>query len=146
MVRQPLVAISKDVMGLACKTLHEYRQWIFGVGTGGISLFGDIPIFAALYRRMREVGVSSNVKRSLLFSDSGFARMSTKPRRHAEQRTITDDCRLSFFRAFGISPDLQFEIEHQLSITPFDSVIEDPGVGLSFALPLADHLGNEHFN
>lgn len=141
MVRCPQKAISKDVMGLACSTELEYRQWIHAVGIGGLSLFGDMPCFGALYSRMRECGVASDVKRSLLMADSGFTRMSTKPRCHQRENTVMDSCRISFWLAFGICPDVQLEFEGLCGEMDFAGVVEDPGVGLAFCPPLDDHLG-----
>jgi hypothetical protein len=142
MVRNPLVALSKDVMGLACSNTEEYQQWIHAVGTGGLSLFGDMPCFGALYARMRLCGKPSRVARSLLLSDSGFMRMSTKPRTHTRDNVVRDSCRISFYRAFGICPDVQLGFEALCRVMSFDQVTLDPGVGLSYAPPLADHLGN----
>lgn len=143
MVRNPQVALSKDVMGLACSTAEEYQRWIHAVGLGGLSLFGDMPCFGALYQRMRECGRPSRVAKSLLLSDSGFMRMSTKPRTHSDRpRVVADECRLSFYRAFGICPDVQIGFEELCSTMAFDTLESDPGVGLQFAPPLDDHLGN----
>lgn len=142
MCRIPQVAVSKDVMGLACKNIVEYRRWIHAVGTGGFSLYGDMPIYGALYTRLREQGVQSKIGKSLLYSDSGFARMSLKPRRHVS-RCVTDTCRLSFWRAFGIPPDLQLEVEQACANANFSStVVDDPGVGDRLAIITTDHLGN----
>jgi len=142
MCRIPQTAVSKDVMGLACSTVREYQQWSYGVGMGGLSLYGDFPLFGALYRRMVETGVPSGIRGSLLLADSGFTRMSMRPRRHAQRTTVDDECRLSFYRAFGITPDVQLEFEHYVSKLDFSVVVQDPGVGLEFAPPLTDHLGN----
>lgn len=141
MVRCPQKALSKDVMGLACATTDEYRQWIHAVGKGGLSLFGDMPCYGALYRRMVEEGLASRVNKSLLLSDSGFMRMSTKPRCHDRVAAVEDSCRLSYYRAFGICPDVQLAFEELCSKLDFSTVVSDPGVRLAFAPPLTDHLG-----
>jgi len=140
MVRNPQVALSKDVMGLACSSSEEYLKWIHAVGTGGLALFGDMPCYGAIYRRMRKCGKASNVSRSLLLSDSGFMRMSSKPRTHLRDG-VEESCRLSFYRAFGICPDVQFGFEELCESMRFDGVESDPGIGMAFAPPLTDHLG-----
>lgn len=142
MVRIPDVALSKDVMGLDCRDSESYRRWIYAVGTAGLSLYGDMPVFGSLYSTMVSRGLSSRVSSSLLFADSGFARMSLKPRKH-QYDGVTDACRLSFYRAFGICPDLQLDIEKHMSTLDFSGLVPDPGVFDSFSLPLADHLGNQ---
>jgi len=108
MVRNPAVAMSKDVLGLGVRTPREYLQWLHAVGVGGIALYGDMPIFGEMYKRFAKVGVASNVKSSLLYSDMGIARMKT---RRAIQLLPSDECRYSFFQAFGITVCQQLELE-----------------------------------
>ena len=112
MVRNPVAALTKDVMSLGCRTFHTYRQWLGAVGKCGYSLYGDTPIFSEFYRRMSEMGVSSNIKHSNLLSNSGFFRLSKMPRvRLTDNVTVKDVARLSFQRAFGITVREQYEVE-----------------------------------
>jgi hypothetical protein len=108
MVRNPFTAMSKDVIALGLRTDDEYRKWCYAVGVGGASLYGDMPLFQAFYRRLAEVGTKSRISRSLMYQSSGFYRMlSYQVRRSTGREDVVDACRLSFARAFGISPALQ---------------------------------------
>jgi hypothetical protein len=141
MVRIPQVALSKDVMGLACNTQIEYECWIHAVGIGGLGLYGDMPCFSSLYKRMCECGRPSRVASgNKLLAGSGFALMAMKPRKHME-RHVDDSCRISFYRAFGICPDVQLEYERFVATLSFSEISADVGIGASFSQSLADHLG-----
>jgi hypothetical protein len=128
-------------MALACSTEHEYKQWVTAVGKGGGALYGDMPMYGALYKRMAAVGVDSKLATSLLYSDSGFARMSAKPRCH-EVRDVSDDCRISFYRAFGIPPCQQITMERFYAQLTFNNPVPCPGVGWGVLTILYDQLGN----
>lgn len=115
MVRNPLVALSKDVIALGLHDDSSYRKWCYAVGVGGGSLYGDLPLYRAFYNRLAEVGVRSRIDRSLAYQSSGFFRMlSYQVRRTTGRECVLDECRLSFARAFGISPSLQVEWEKAL--------------------------------
>lgn len=116
MCRQPTAAWGKDALSLTESTALGFRQWSYQVGVGGAALFGDLPIFGALYEFYKRNGVDSNVKNSLIVSDSGFMRMSSKPRIRGDYRgEISDDTRVSFYKAFGYIPSMQIAMEKELS-------------------------------
>jgi len=116
MCRQPKVAFGKDAISLAVDTEIGFRQWSYQVGVGGSALFGDLPIFCELYKAHKRNGIDSNVKSSLIISDSGFMRMSAQPRIRGDFRgQISDDTRVSFFKAFGYPPSVQMEMEQELA-------------------------------
>ena len=74
MVRCPNASFAKDSMAL-CQAV-EWRKWIRAVGDGGVALYGDIPICSALYENYQRHGTAcGNIKDSLLYQDTGFARM-----------------------------------------------------------------------
>ena len=114
MVRQPSAALGKDSTCLAATDELSFRQWSYQVGTGGLALYGDMPIYKELYLAYRRNGVASNVGRSLLVSDSGFMRATKQMVRGNEHSVITDDARVSFYKAFGIVPSIQVEMEQEL--------------------------------
>lgn len=115
MVRQPSAAFAKDALCLAATTERDYRQWSFQVGTGGLALYGDMPIFGSLYECYRANGEDSNVSSSLIISDSGFMRLSKVPRCRGEVALpISDDTRVSFYKAFGYPPSLQIAMEQEI--------------------------------
>lgn len=109
MVRQ-LNAISKDSLCLLDK--NSVRAWMHAVGVGGMALAGDIPLYHALYSKYRECGRASRVAQSKLLADSGFFRAALKSRRPIG---VSDSTRLSFYRAFGVTPDQQMAIEDEVT-------------------------------
>jgi hypothetical protein len=81
---------------------------------GGGSLYGDIPICAGLYELYRIWGDhSGKIAQSLLYQDSGFARMCRGGRCKGEA-VVLDVTRISYGRAFGIPPSHQLRIERYL--------------------------------
>lgn len=137
MVRQPTAAFGKDAMSLAVGTELGYRQWSYQVGIGGHALYGDMPIFCELYAAYRRNGVKSNISSSLLVSDSGFMRLSKVPRVRGDHNTsISDDTRVSFYKAFGYPPSVQIAMENELKTMDYSGLVRQdhnvaPGWGLS---------------
>lgn len=112
MVRCPDTAFAKDSLAL-CDP-RDWKKWIAAVGTGGKALYGDIPICSALYDTYIKWGdTGGKIESSLLYQDSGFARMCKKGRCRGEV-VISDATRDSYARAFGIPPSHQIRIENYL--------------------------------
>lgn len=137
MVRQPGSAFGKDAMALAVDTERGFRQWSYQVGVGGHALYGDMPIYCELYAAYRRNGIDSNVSANLLVSDSGFMRLAKVPRVRGDHcKPISDDTRVSFYKAFGYPPSVQIAMEEELrkmdycGIHPLDINIA-PGWGLT---------------
>lgn len=115
MVRQPTAAMGKDAMSLSVATEVGFRQWSYQVGVGGFALYGDMPIYSELYKLYQREGVKSNVKNSYIVSDSGFMRMAKIPRvRDNDSCIISDDTRVSYYKAFGYIPSMQIKMEAEL--------------------------------
>jgi hypothetical protein len=100
----------------------QYKQWIHAVGTAGRSLYGDMPIFSALYDRMVSEGEPSNVRYSNTARNTGLFIMAYNFRGRRCAPSVSDDCRVSFAKAFGISPDQQVAIEEELRRLCFDGL------------------------
>jgi len=112
MVRSPAAALTKDVMSLGSRSTYQYLQWLRAVGQCGYSLYGDMPVYSSFYRSLVKLGLDSNIRNNNLLSNSGFFRLSRLPRiRNMEATTITDNARLSFQRAFGVTVREQRELE-----------------------------------
>lgn len=119
MVRQPIAAFGKDALSLAADTELGYRQWSYAVGQGGFALYGDMPVFGSLYRAFERNGVTSNVRQSLLVSDSGMMRFC---RSVPLAGAISDDTRVSFWRAFGYLPSVQVDMEREIDRASYASI------------------------
>lgn len=136
MVRDPSVAISKDVTICKKWTLDEYECFLSELGLCGYTMSSDIPIFSSFYRCLmrgdREFsdGMRRHVRGALV--DSGLYRLSEGA--VARSETITDSARTSFAMAFGITPATQRYIEDY-----YDN--SRPGSGqLCPGLPLCRHF------
>jgi len=132
MVRGPHNAISKDTLALGF-TFSEYRRWIHAVGTAGSSLYGDMPLFCALYRRMRECGLPSNVRLSNIARNTGLFMHAGSLRGRPCRSQVSEDCRISFAKAFDISPAQQLLLETEFLSLDF-SQVEDARLGTERAL------------
>jgi len=109
MVRDPWTAMSKDCVSLlSWNTLEDFNIWRDAVGTCGRILTTGVPVWEAFYSRLN-TGGGREGKGGLVF-DSGFGRMG----RGISGGVITPEGRASFWRAFGITPDLQVAMEQNV--------------------------------
>lgn len=143
MVRQPEVAFAKDAMSLSEPTELGYRQWCYQVGVGGHALYGDMPIFGEIYKNYKRQGTDrarsyskygvtryrqARIANSRIISDSGFFRMCATPRvRGTDIAPISDDTRVSFFKAFGYPPSMQVAMEKELQTMEFNGLVNHLG-------------------
>jgi hypothetical protein len=109
MVRDPRLAISKDAICLKDMTREkDFNIWISSVGQCGMSLTGGIPVWQDFYQSMILVDVPEKC-----YDDpqwwTGMKRLSEGMSR--TYTDISDDTRLSFWRAFGFSPGKQLDLE-----------------------------------
>lgn len=117
MVRNPLVALSKDMMWKAPDVSTGYvvpasaRAWLNAVGECGLSLCSGVPVMQAFYESHIRAGVGRKTRKPQGFGDgeSGFERMSLGLRRGPS--AVTAETRVSFWLAFGITPDVQCVLE-----------------------------------
>jgi hypothetical protein len=114
MVRNPATAIQKDLTSSSCfRTEKERGAWLTAVGTGGLSQYGGVPVFDALYRAMVRDGspVTSNyqwlqeLQRTQKYRQTG---------RRGGSVVVTPSSRVSFYVAFGITPDEQKLLEKRI--------------------------------
>ncbi len=110
MVREPDTFFQKATMCLrSCPTFRALRRWVMAVGVCEGSLYGGIPVlsrFAAAYRR-NGVRVSKRYIRELYRGTTRGVHATLV----VEDVPIVDAARISFFQAFGISPDEQRALE-----------------------------------
>lgn len=109
MVRDPRVCVNKDLVSvLDLGVRGGAATWAHAIGSCGLAMTAGMPMMGSFYRLLLRHG---RVGRAALhpWMDSGFARMA-----HGMARSdgvVSDAARLSFFRAFGIVPDLQTALE-----------------------------------
>lgn len=131
MVRNPFTALAKDCVSLKpWRNEKEYCSWIKGVGMSGKALAGGIPVFHHFYESFLRAGGAAkplshddpSVGGGLYISSKGMAR---------QHLTISDTARWSFWKAFGVTPDMQAEIEnHYRTKTPFYTPVVEAGIAL----------------
>lgn len=133
MCRDPRISQSKDAISLS--PFHSetyYRKWLHAVGDGGLALTAGIPICQEYYMAFKRNGQPGDV-RDVRFLEQGlfkYGRGITQ-----RYRDVTPEARLSFYRAFGILPDLQRAREQYLRS------VELP---YSYALGESGNSGKQH--
>lgn len=112
MVRDPRVAMSKDCVSLlSWDTELEFRYWCHAIGSCGASLTAGVPVWQAWYARLVALGVAGPRGVGEAVWDSGLGYMA----RDVPGGEIVAEARVSFWRAFGIGPDLQEALEAEYS-------------------------------
>ncbi|APG76369.1 hypothetical protein 1 [Shahe tombus-like virus 1] len=109
MVRDPRTAMSKDCVSLlGWDNAQSFKLWASAIGACGLSLTRGVPVWEAWYSRLVHLGagaVSQGVADHVW--DSGLGYMS----RGVLGGEVDAEARVSFYRAFGILPDLQEALE-----------------------------------
>jgi len=114
MVRDPRTAMDKDLCSL--KPIRNEAEWNTlrnSVGVGGRALAGNVPIWGPFYTMLsRGAGVAVDQDST----ETGFKHLA---RGMDGSGPITDECRISFMRAYGIPPSVQLAVEeHLLQLVP----------------------------
>lgn len=128
MVRNPSTSVSKD----ACAIVKDFghgngaRKWLWAVGECGLRMTGGIPVvqehYSAFLRHgIPGIGYNPAVHETgMYFLAAGLQRGWREP---------TQDARVSFYKAFGISATHQVELEQFMR-------------GISFTVPDSPCIGN----
>lgn len=120
MCRLPHTVLRKDIIcTLSIPSVAMWRKWLAAVGDCGLFLTRGLPVLPHFYNMMRRSGCE--------YSDKEFQRIFKNTSAFQAQHLlgadifhseVTDDARLSFYRAFGILPDVQGDLERY-----FDSIM-----------------------
>lgn len=110
MVRQVHNALTKDGMCLIDIGVgKEFQKWMGAVGDCGIALTGGIPVFQAYYNMCLRF---SEGHRGRILDHPGMSWVKWMTAAHNRtERTVSDETRYSFWRAFGIMPHDQRLLE-----------------------------------
>jgi hypothetical protein len=123
MARNPRTCLDKDSICLAPVTnKKQLDAWRQSVAQCGTALSGGLPVLSEFYHRMRCTSrhkrTEDTVRRSGMFMlAAGMTRV------HSEPSTAS---RVSFFKAFNLTPDEQRELESHFRTMP-PSVFEPDG-------------------
>lgn len=110
MVRDPRVAMSKDCVSLlGWDNPAAFASWAAAIGGCGLSLTRGVPVWEAWYGRLMRCGRDASLGAVEAVWDSGLGYMA----RGVDACEVDDGARYSFYRAFGILPDLQVALESE---------------------------------
>lgn len=109
MVRNIHTAPSKDCVSIPGWTdMGDVRAWARNIGACGLSLTTGVPVWEAWYRRLERIG-AGETSRGADLEESGMRFMA----KDVVACQVSDKSRVSFYRAFGITPDMQVALEHE---------------------------------
>jgi len=117
MVRNLTKAISGDTCSTKIRDKRTAQLHLGAVGVcGGVQTAG-VPVLQAYYSALRRNGdvarAENMIRRDVEFGNYGFARnaLLEDPWLNVLELPITPDTRVSFWRAFGVTPDQQVILE-----------------------------------
>lgn len=111
MVRHVPTSLGKDALSLKPLTDEmTYRRWLKAVGDSGLALAGGIPIVDSYYRcLLRAAGAVRPIPETDPQMETGMAILARGMDRQG--LTVSDEARVSFYLAFGVTPEGQVEME-----------------------------------
>jgi hypothetical protein len=114
MMRDPRVCIDKDLVTvLDLSTKGGCETWAHAIGSCGLAMTAGLPVSSRFYSMLLRHGTVGKVLDSP-WMDGGFKRMAAGlDRQHV---AITPEARLSFWRAFGLLPDVQVAMESSFDV------------------------------
>jgi hypothetical protein len=117
MVRNFPDSIAKDTTCVSSiNNLRELKAWFVAIGECGFSLTKNIPVLNSFYRSMIKLGDGAKAKINF-FADSGFAMMAKGVKL---TEGVSDTARLSFAKAFQITPSTQILLEEYYKMMTYD--------------------------
>lgn len=112
MVRDPRIAMSKDCISLlSWDDETSFGIWARAIGDCGMQLTSGVPVWHAWYKRLVDIGGPHRDGAAEYIRDSGLGYMA----RGVLSGAVDARARVSFYKAFGILPDLQEALELEYS-------------------------------
>jgi len=108
MVRNPHKSCAKDLTHVTNFPCNDYSKWLPAVGQCGMALTDGIPVLQAFYACFEPWEVARLPDE---LTSRGFYHMSKGMKWRGIP--ISDDSRISFYKAFGVTPDDQLLLEAQ---------------------------------
>jgi hypothetical protein len=106
MVRSYPLCVQKDChMTLSMRSPGALRTYLASLGVAGEAMCAGVPVLQSFYECLHSFGTPGSEDRFGGFAWNQWKRLLP---RHVE---ITDDARVSFWRAFGVLPDHQIAVE-----------------------------------
>lgn len=121
MVRDPRKSLAKDSICLSgARPGKSWDRWLAAVGECNLALCGGVPVmqeFASLFVRESH-GAPVDKHHVLREAGSYFLRRGL----HPKVLPVDDEARYSFWKAFGILPDTQIDLERILKGTSLGAI------------------------
>lgn len=112
MVREPWTAIPKDLTTRCdIKRFDVYSNWCNSIRLGGQALAGDLPVYNQFYQMYPTSSIRVHTQELLPLMETGFYRLAIGLRKNQFEEHISPSTRVSFFKAFGITPPEQRSLE-----------------------------------
>jgi hypothetical protein len=114
MCRNWKTALTKDTMCIKNLPLNQIRNWFAAVGLCGLKTYGGLPILSTMYKKM----ISLSSDRMTALKDKDFHTWNSIVFGRGMDRSdnvISTEARVSFYVAFGITPQEQIEMERVIS-------------------------------
>lgn len=123
LVRNPIKAITQDHTWIERGGI-THREVLEATGEGGMHLYADIPVLASYYRMLRgSRKLSKRAKQFMHTSKDWLRHLGTKAT--ASSGEITEEARLSFYKAFGMTPCHQIMLEERFSTFDLSGALDD---------------------
>lgn len=150
LVRNWNKAVSLDYSGYEKLLQDQYfLEFLHGVGSCGMALCHGIPIMQEFYSFGIANGIKPSKDRFSSITDVGLFRFANMAGGFRRWSPVTDAARLSFWKAFGVTPDsqiaweerfktmtLSFDVDDTTKITPASHILitrcatESPPLGI----------------
>lgn len=112
MVRNVHTILSKDGVCVVkdYATGAMARAWLGAVGECGLAMYGGVPVLQEFYLAFQRHGTVD--REVAVVAETGMAHLARGM--HREVAVVGDEARVSFWRAFDVSPTQQRELEEHL--------------------------------
>lgn len=110
MVRNIHKAMQHDWVVITADEWSSAEDNLVATSRCGLALYGDVPVLGEMYTAMSRFSHSERNVSRLLETKDGWRRYLTGSRKYPVDETIA---RVSVYKAFGILPDLQADLESQ---------------------------------
>ncbi len=121
MCRLPMTIFKKDtICTMPVHTEKVWREWLMAVGDGGVSLTRGLPVLPNFYRAYQRSGVKCRASiEQQTFRNSGHWQRSNNICDFDD--LVSDEARVSFYKAFNITPDEQRDLERYFDTLEIDA-------------------------
>lgn len=136
MVRNYKSAREKDSMCLfPLDSKGALESWIYAVGECGLALTSGVPVMQEMYKAFMRAGKASNIGESVFMQNMGSRMMSIGM--EAKERPVTNQTRVSFMTAFGVTPDEQVAMEEYYRNWTISSTVQEvDDIGAVWGAPM----------